>query len=275
MEDLDRGFIRPRYPGQVAISYLQAGFVCRFIAKRWGQEKLGELLQAFARNEPTGDNIRAVLGLAPQDFDEHFLKYMRDFLGPALEGLKPWRRHVRKAREFARNRDWEAVLDPARAAQAAYPQHVGSGSSYELLAVAHEKLGNRVGAVAELQEYERRGGRQPETLKKLAGWLEEARRIDEAAYTYEGLLYNWPQDEEIHTHLGELYLEIGRHELARREFQVALALEPLDRATAEYNLARAYVKMGDLAKARLHVLQALERAPTFRPALHLLQKVRQ
>lgn len=273
--DLDRGFIRPRYPGQVAISYLQAGFACRFIAERWGQPKLGELLKGFARNEPTGDNIRAVLELAPKDFDELFLTYMRDFLGSALEGLKSWRRHLRTALESAQKKDWEAVLGPARAAQAAFPQHVGGGSSYELLAAAHEESGNRAGAMAELQAYEQRGGRQPETLKKLARWLEEAHRTDEAAYTYEGLLYNWPHDEEVHARLGELYLESGRHELACREFQAVLALEPLDRATAEYNLARAYVKMGDLAQARLHVLQALERAPTFRPALHLLQKVRQ
>ncbi len=273
--DLDRGFIRPRYPGQVAISYLQAGFACRFIAERWGQPKLGELLEGFARNKPTGGNIRAVLGLAPKDFDELFLQYMRNFLGPALEGLQLWRRSLKAALQSVRKKDWAAVVDPARAAQAAYPQHVGSGSSYALLAAAYEESGNRAAAVAELQEYEQLGGRQPETLKKLARWLEEARRTDEAVYTYEGLLYNWPQDEEIHARLGELYLESGRSELARREFQAVLALEPLDRATAQYNLARAYVKMGDLAQARLHVLLALERAPTFRPALHLLQKVRQ
>ena len=59
-----------------------------------------------------------------------------------------------------------------------------------------------------------------------------------------------------------------------REFKAVLALDPLDRAAAEYNVARAYVKIGDLAKARLHVLQALERAPTFRPALQLLMRVK-
>ena len=272
---LDRGFIRPKHAGQVAISYMQAGFVCKFIAQRWGEGKLVELLRGFAAEVPTGANIEAVLEISPEEFDEQFDDYMRDALGPALDGLPRWRRNLKAALESAREGDWDEAVEPAEAAKAAYPQHVGSGSAYVLLANAHDKAGNREAAVAELQEYERRGGRQPETLKKLAGWLEEAGRDAEAVYTYNGLIYNWPQDEELHARLGDLHLEAGRADLARREFEAVLALDPLDRATAEFNLARAYVKIGDLASARLHVLQALERAPTFGPALQLLLQVKQ
>ena len=272
---LDRGFIRPKHAGQVAISYMQAGFVCKFIAQRWGEGKLVELLRGFAVEVPTGANIEAVLDISPEDFDEQFDEYMRDALGPALDGLPRWRRNLKAALEHAREGDWDEAVEPAEAAKAAYPQHVGSGSAYVLLANAHDKAGNREAAVAELQEYERRRGRQPETLKKLAGWLEEAGRDAEAVYTYDGLIYNWPLDEELHARLGDLHLESDRADLARREFEAVLAMDPLDRAAAEYNLARAYVKIGDLASARLHVLQALERAPTFGPALQLLLQVTQ
>ena len=272
--DLDRGFIRPRYRGQVAISYMQAGYACRYIAELWEEGTLVELLRGFADGKPTAENIEAVLGISAEEFDKGFGAYMKDSLGPAYDGLDRWRRELRSALEAAREKDWEGVLEPAREAMALYPQHVGAGSSYALLATASERLGDREAAIGHLQEYERRGGRQPQTLKKLAGWLEEAGRGEEAAYTYEGLLYNWPQDEETHARLGELYLDSGRLAPARREFEAVLALDPLDRAAAEYNLARAYVKIGDLAKARLHVLQALERAPTFRPALQLLLQVK-
>ena len=273
--ELDRGFIRPRYPGQVAVSYMQAGYICRFIAERWGERRLVELLEGFAANEPTASNIRAVLGIDPEEFDERFNRYLREDLGPALDGLPRWRRNLKRALEAARDEDWEAVFSPARDAKEAYPQHVGAGCSYALLATAHDRSGNRNAAIEELQEYERRGGRRPDTLMKLAGWLEEAGRDDEAAYTYEGLLYNWPKDEQIHARLGEIYLEAGRAEEALREFEAVLALDTLDRAAAEYAVARTWVKIGDLAKARLHVLQALERAPTYRPALQLLLQVKQ
>ena len=272
--DLDRGFIRPRYSGQVAVSYMQAGVVCNYIARRWGEGKLVELLRGFADDRSTAENIRAVLGREPDDFDKFFLEFNREIIGPAYDGLSRWRRRLKAAIEAAREEDWEAVLAPARDAQEAYPQHVGPGSSYSLLATAHEKLSNRQAAIEQLREYERRGGRRPETLKKLAGWLEEAGRPEQAAHTYQGLLYNWPQDEETHARLGEIHLQAGRYEPALTEFQAVLALGPLDVAAAEYNLARTYVKIGDLESARLHVLRALERAPTYRPALKLLLQVK-
>ncbi len=274
--DLDRGFIRPRYPGQVAVSYLQAGYICRFIAETWEESKLVDLLRGFADSEmTTSANIRAVLGMEPEAFDEQFLEYLKGFLGPALDGMPRWQRNLKRALEAAREEDWEAVLDPARTAREAYPQHVGAGSAYGLLAMAHDKTGDREAAVDALLEYERRGGRQPETLKKLGRWLEEAGRDAEAIGVYDGLLYVWPQDEEVHARLGDLLLASGRPDLAKREFEAVLALDPLDRAAAEYNLARVYVKIGDSAKARLHVLRALEQAPTYRPALQLLLQVKQ
>ncbi len=272
--DLDRGFIRPRFPGQVAISYMQAGYICRLIAERWGEGKLVELLRGFGAGRPTGDNIRVVLGIGPEEFDKQFGEYMKEDLGPAYDGMQRWRRSLKTALEAAREKDWAAVLEPAGEAQAAFPQHVGAGCSYLLLATAHDESGRREEAIGQLQEYERRGGREPQTLKKLGRWLEEAGRAEEAAYTYDGLLFNWPQDEEVHARLGGLHLASGRPDLARREFEAVLALDPLDRALAEYDLARAYVKIGNLDKARLHVLRALERAPTFRPALQLLLKVK-
>ena len=273
LAELDRGFIRPKHPGQVAISYMQAGYVCRFIADRWGEPKLVDLLRGFAQDKTTPANLKAVLGLSTDELDEQFEEYMLEVLGPAADGLSRWRESLKEALEAARGKDWPGVVDPARRAKAAYPQHVGSGSAYVLLARALDEAGDRAAALEELLEYERRGGRMPETLKKLGLWLEEAGRANAAAHTYEGLIYNWPQDEDLHARLGELYLGSGRTEAAKQAFEAVLAMDPLDRATAEYNLARAYVKLGNLARAREHVLQALERAPTFRPALQLLLQV--
>lgn len=272
--ELDRGFIRPRFPGQVAISYLQAGYACRLIAEQWGEAKLVELLNGFADGKETAANIQSVLDIEPELFDERLQTFVREILGPAHDGLDRWRKRLKEALEAARRDEWEAVVEPAQAAREAFPQHVGSGSAYGLLATAFERAGRREEAVGQLQQYERRGGRHPATLMKLGRWLEEAGSTEEAVFTYSGLLYNWPQDEELHRRLGELHLSAGRPGLARREFGAVLALDPLDRAAAEYNMARAWVKMGDPAQARLHVLRALELAPTYRPALQLLLQVR-
>jgi hypothetical protein len=81
-------------------------------------------------------------------------------------------------------------------------------------------------------------------------------------------------DEELHRQLGEWLLADARPEPAREEFAAWLALDPLDRSAAQYGLARAYRDLGRLADAKLQVLEALERAPRFRPAQRLLLELR-
>ncbi len=65
----------------------------------------------------------------------------------------------------------------------------------------------------------------------------------------------------------------GNSSGAVREFSAVLALKPLDKAGAEYDLAQAYMAAGDKAKAEESVLAALETAPGFRPAQKLLVEI--
>jgi Tfp pilus assembly protein PilF len=59
-----------------------------------------------------------------------------------------------------------------------------------------------------------------------------------------------------------------------RERRAIIALDPVDRAAAEYRLARAYLLAGDRAEARRAVLRALERAPNYQEAQELLLELR-
>jgi Tfp pilus assembly protein PilF len=52
-----------------------------------------------------------------------------------------------------------------------------------------------------------------------------------------------------------------------------LAMKPLDMASAEFNLAQAYMAQGDKAKAEESVLASLEAAPGFKPAQKLLLEI--
>ena len=53
-----------------------------------------------------------------------------------------------------------------------------------------------------------------------------------------------------------------------------LALKPLDKASAEFDLAQAYFAAGEKDKAEESVLLALETAPGFRPAQKLLLQIK-
>jgi hypothetical protein len=55
-----------------------------------------------------------------------------------------------------------------------------------------------------------------------------------------------------------------------RERRAVVALDPVDRAEARYQLAKALAAAGDRASARREVLLALEEAPSFEQAQTLL-----
>ncbi len=82
--------------------------------------------------------------------------------------------------------------------------------------------------------------------------------------------YSDPLRADGHRELGERLLTARRAADAEREFGVLLATAPQDFATAQFGLARASQQGGKAGAARRHVLQALEVAPSYRPAQKLL-----
>jgi len=61
---------------------------------------------------------------------------------------------------------------------------------------------------------------------------------------------------------------------AIREYGAVVALHPLDQASAQFNLARAYLAAGQKDMAEEHLLASLEAAPSFRPAQKLLLQLK-
>jgi Tfp pilus assembly protein PilF len=60
---------------------------------------------------------------------------------------------------------------------------------------------------------------------------------------------------------------------AAREFEVLLALNTPDKATAYYKLAESNFGQGNRDSARTNVRKALEIAPSYEPAQELLLKI--
>ena len=272
--DMDKGFIRPSYPNQIAVSYFQSGLTCQFIDREWGFERLVEMLHNFSGQITTAQNIERVLGVKPAEFDELFQEFLTKRLGKlAEEGVKGWRAKLKESLAAAREEKWEELIDLANEAKAIYPEYVETGTPYTLLSKAYDELDRREEAIEELVAYRKIGGRQPETLKKLAGWLTEAGRRTEAIETLEALIYIWPADEQLHADLGEYLLAEDRVQEAAREFEALLAMGPHDKAAAHFRVAQAYHRLEDSQKARRHVLLALEVAPSYTPALKLLVEI--
>lgn len=269
--ELERGFIRPSYNGQVIVSYFQAGRICNYIEDKWGHDKLLAMMKEFSGPVATDAVVKKVLGIEAVEFDKQFLAWIEKEFKPLADDLENWAKKLSALNKAAALKDWDKVLADGPALRQQYPDYVETGSPYELLAQAHDAKGNKPAAIAELKRYSDVGGRMPETLKKLAAWQAEAGQKKEAAVTLDRInLISPVLDEETHSRLAGLWFDQGNYAGAIREYRAVLASKTADPAQARFNLARSLDAAGRLDEAADEVLAALEAAPGFRPAQKLL-----
>lgn len=267
---LERGFVHPESAEQVLVSYYQAGKICNFIEQKWGFDKLLEMLKGFGEKKSTDETIRAALGVSPEEFDQRFLAWVEDQTRVTVQGFDKWKKGMARIAELVKAGRHEDVIREAPPIRDIYSEYVEGGNLYEVLADSYLALNNEKAAAAELQRYADNGGRSPQALKKLARLLESQGRPKEAIEALRRLNWIYPRDEELQRWLGDLYMAQGDAQAAIRAYQAVVAMRPLDRASAHYNLARAYKAAGQRGPASDQVLLALEAAPGFRPAQKLL-----
>jgi tetratricopeptide (TPR) repeat protein len=269
--ELDRGFVRPEYEAQVIVSYYQAGRICDYIQSRWGADKLLDMVHSFAKVETTADVIQQDLGLTPDEFDRQFLVWLDNDVGKTAANFDKWRAGLKELAALAKDHQNDGVIREGEEVRSLYPDYVYGANAYEFLAEAYLAKGDKQEATGVLTSYETRGGHNPATLKELASLEEETGNPKEAAATLDRINYIYPvNDEQLHRHLGDLWLAQNNYPGAIREYAAVLAMHPLDMASAQFNLAQAYFAAGQADKAEENVLQALETAPDYRPAQKLL-----
>ncbi len=268
--ELDRGFVRPSYPAQVGVSYFQAGRICDYINKNWGYDKLVAMMNDFGAGATTPEVFRKELNLEPGDFDKQFLRAIEAETKKTVDGFENWRKQLKETAKLAEAGKYDDVVRAASAIRDVYPEYVEAGSAYEFLADAYLAKQDKGAATAELERYVHAGGRNPDTLKKLASLLAEAGRKQDSAAVLDRINYIQPLDEDLHRRLGDLWLDLGNAAGAIREYQAVLARTPTDPAAAHFNLARALRTANRPDEAKEELLLALEAAPGYRPAQRML-----
>jgi tetratricopeptide (TPR) repeat protein len=272
--EIDRGFIFPEYPSQVLVSYYQAGSICDYIKERWGDDKLLEMVHSFAESKTTPEVIQKDLQISPDEFDKAYSAWLDKRVGQTATNFDAWAKGLKNLAGLAKENQDDAVVKAAPEVLRLYPVYVGDANAYEFLAEAQLAKGDKQSAMTTLTSYEKMGGQDPETLTKLASLEEELGHAKEAAATLDRINYIYPESEELHRHLGNLWLAQNNYAGAVREYTAVLALNPLDKASAQFNLAQAYFAAGKIDKAEESVLLALETAPGFRPAQKLLLQIK-
>jgi tetratricopeptide (TPR) repeat protein len=273
VKDLERGFVRPRYPTQVMVSYFQAGKMCDYIAERWGDDALLGMVHSFGDRKTTEQAIQENLRESPEQFDKDFSAWLDKLTQTVVQHFDEWKKQMESAHAQLDAGKTQEAIKQGTSASNLYRDYVQGGSAYEVLAKAHQAQGDIGAAAAALEVYRDRGGRDVATLKQLADLEQKLKQPKKAIDTYRGLLDVYLEDEEVHRKLGSLELESGDPNIAVREYRAVLALDPSDPAQSHYDLARALVAAQRTNDARDEVLASLEAAPDFKPAQQLLLKL--
>ncbi len=273
--ELDRGFVRPQYPGQVLVSYYEAGKICDFIVQKWGDDAILGMIHSYGARKSTAQAIEENLHESPTAFDEEFSRWLEKQTGGTLKHFDEWKSTLKAAHaDLAAGKTDEAVRE-ALSIRDEYPEYVGEGSAYELLAQGYLRKNDKSAALGELQHYRDEGGSNVEVLSQLAHLETEAGQAKQAELTLTKLNFIYPENEGTHRMLAKLSLRSGDTSSAVRESEAALALKPSDVAETRYQLAEALRAAHRLSEAKDQVLLALEAAPDFKPAQQLLLQLSQ
>jgi tetratricopeptide (TPR) repeat protein len=231
------------------------------------------MVHSFAAKQTTAATIQQDLQMTPEEFDKEFQDWLYKGDGQVAAHFDEWRTKLKDVVEQAKNHNYDVVLKEGPEVVQLYPQYIYAANAYQFIAEADLAKDNKQAATATLTDYEKMGGRDPDLLKKLASLEETLGSPKEAAATLERINYIYPEDPQLHERLGKLWLAQQNYPGAIREYSAVVALHPLDKASAEFDLAQAYFDAGEKDKAEDNVLQALEAAPDFRPAQKLLLQI--
>jgi tetratricopeptide (TPR) repeat protein len=282
---MNDGFMRPRFPEEVGLSYYQASLVAEWIEQEKGIAATRALLAAYRRGANTATAMREVMGVTLEELDTRFERWLRTRYArelsavtsrrgsdndPAIRWDGPFADAMRLAAELAERQQWDGAVRELEKAKALLPSYAGEDSPYRTLARIHVTRGDSAAAQRELAAMTMRNELAYAANLELEA-IASARGDSAAALAaLERALYISPFDLPVHERLAERAGRAGRHPLAIRERQAVLALNPTDRVEALYQLAVAFAGAGDVPSARREVLRALDLAPNYEKAQALL-----
>lgn len=293
VSQLNNGFLRPRYPEEVGLSYALASYVCEMVEAEYGIAGIRRFLQAFREGKSANEAFEIVAGTGIAAFDAKFDAWFRrrfarefDAVDPVTRGsgrgaeggLVKWEgtlfAAMRRATTAIGGKQWDVAQRELESAKALFPSWAEEGSPYHLLAELHLVRGDTVAAIRELREVVGRNESAFAEGVQLAGLLRQRGDTSGSVAALDRTLFITPFDATVHESLASLAGAQGQHARAVRSRRALVALNPSDRAEALYQLARALAAAGDVAGARREVLRALDLAPNFEKAQELLLSLR-
>lgn len=288
---MNDGFMRPKFPEQVLLSYYQASLLSELIERDFGIGAIRQMLAAYRRGLTTDATVREVLKIDVQELQRRFDAFVRQTFAAQLDAVDAGKvaAHgegqgvdwggtfsdaMRASVALVEAKQWDQATAQLESAKRLFPEYAGDESPYALLARIALERGDSARAVAELRAMTAINEDAYAATRKLADLLIARRDAQGAVAALDRAMYIFPHETEPHTVLAELAQTTQNQGMRVRERRALLALDPTDRVEALYQLALALADAGDRVAARRELLRALELAPNFDKGQELLLRLR-
>jgi tetratricopeptide (TPR) repeat protein len=295
LKDLNSGFTKP---DTIALSYYQASLLVGHIGATHGEPALRALIRSYADGLEGEAAISKSLGVSLDQLQATFDKMLEQRFGTLRAALrdqsKPqdapgnagdttmlkmaasqnpgsFRAQLLLGAALAKQGD-KAAFEPLEKAAALVPRAMGDGSPRAIMGRLAEQLKDPARALTEYRTLLEYDGTNIEAARRLTELAAKADDQKTLALAHARLVELDPFDAAGHTGLGRAAVRAKDATVAVREFKVALAVGPPDRASAHCDLAESYLLAGKPADAKREALAALEIAPTFERAQEILLK---
>ncbi|MEM8487642.1 MAG: hypothetical protein AAF564_18975 [Bacteroidota bacterium] len=295
LNQMDRGFTRPTYQGQILMSYYHASRVIGFIADEYGFPAIVQVLQGFAAGKNDAASVRDATGQSLEAIDTAFRAQVQaeyTALAPVLRGMpnpfedgepgvldgalvgrSDFLRALQTGYEALGAEQWDAAIAAFEEARILYPAYTDPGNPYSGLIAAYRAKEDNAKLTEVLEQFLAISEHGADEAKELGMLFLAQGEPDKATNYLERSLQVAPYDRDVYTSLASLYADAGDLNKAVRSRQAILGLNPVDRAAAYYEFARALQQATRSDEARRAVLQSLELAPAYRDAQKLLLEI--
>jgi cellulose synthase operon protein C len=293
LRDLNSGFTKPE---TIALAYYQASLLVDHIIATHGEAALRTLVRIYGEGVEGDAAIDKALGVSIDQLQASFDKRLDQRFGAVRTALrdqaKPgdrvegdlaalraaaaerpgsYRAQLALGAALAKQGD-RAAFAPLEAAAALVPMATGAESPRAIMGRLAEQVGDHARAIKEYRALLAIDDTAIDAARRLAEISAKADDQKHLALGYQRIVDLDPFDAGAHVGLGQAALKTRDAASAVREFRVALAIGPADRASAHCDLAEGYLMAGRAADAKREALAALEIAPSFERAQDLLLK---
>jgi tetratricopeptide (TPR) repeat protein len=291
---LSGAFLGAKTPLDLQFAYYESSLGVDFLVQRFGMPVLLSILEDLGDGIPINDTLPRRTKRSLEELDRKFAQFARaqaEKLAPEVTWDEPdlpgdsdsatigewvakhpksfWGWKLLGAR-LAAEEKWPQAIEVLEKLKRLYPDYVGPGNAYMLLATVYRRCKNPAGEIEALEELaDRDGDASPAYLRLM--------ELDSAAGDWRALARNArrllavnPLLPSPHRQLARAAEELGERDVAVACYRALLLLDDPDPALVHYRLATLLHQAGKPAEARREVLKSLEEAPRYLEAHRLL-----